>query len=395
MIGFDEAIELVRSIATPLGTESAQIAEAAKRVLARPVIAEIDSPREDVSSMDGYAVRDADLKQLPVSLNLVGDSFAGAGWDGAVEPGACARIFTGAPVPRGADRVVIQEDVRRDGDLAIINSPPGPARYIRDRGSDFARGDELLPARRLLDPRALVAAAAADVGQLEIYRRPRVSILSTGDELAEPGTARNRTDAIPDSVSLGVAALTGQWGGECIGCTLVRDEFSAMEDAARTAAELADVVVVTGGASVGEKDFAKAMFEPLGLRLAFSKVAIKPGKPAWLGRTRDAIVIGLPGNPTSAMVTARLFLAPLLAGLSGRRIEDALRWRLAPLATPLPPCAVRETFHRARCVDGAAEVLAYQDSGAQKALASAELLVRQRADSPAINPGAAVEVLDF
>ena len=395
MISFDEAVELLRPVAHPLGSEMVRIADAPGRVLARPVIAQIDSPRCDVSAMDGYAVRDADLAALPASLKVIGESFAGAGWNGAVGPGTCARIFTGAPMPSGADRVVIQENVRREGDLAIIDQHPGSAAHVRRRSSDFASGDELLPAGRLVDPRAIVAAAAADVSELEVHRRPRVSILGTGDELAEPGTARERADAIPESVSFGVAALAGQWGADCIGRRRLADDLPAMQRAAKAALERSDVVVVTGGASVGEKDFAKTMFEPLGLELVFSKVSIKPGKPVWLGRIGEKLVAGLPGNPTSALVTARLFLAPLLAGLTGRPIDRALAWRSVPLATALKGCGPRETFHRARSIEGAAEILSFQDSSAQKALAEADLLVRQRAGMPGLDAGSPVDVLDF
>jgi molybdopterin molybdotransferase len=168
-----------------------------------------------------------------------------------------------------------------------------------------------------------------------------------------------------------------------------------MEAAAASAVEFADIIVVTGGASVGEKDFAKAMFEPLGLELIFSKLSIKPGKPVWLGRVRGKLVMGLPGNPTSALVTARLLLAPLLAGMTAESIGRALAWRSIPLASPLGACGTRETFHRARLADGSAEVLSFQDSSAQKALAAADLLVRQRANTPALDVGELVEVLDF
>jgi molybdopterin molybdotransferase len=395
MIGFEEAVGLVRSVATPLGTDTVPIAEAAGRVLARAVDAEVDSPRSDVSAMDGYPVREADQDRFPVSLKVEGGSYAGAGWNGSVVPGTCVRIFTGAPVPGGADHVVMQENVRSSGNAAIIDDHPGPARHIRRRGSDFASGEELLPAGRLLDTRAIVAAAGADLAELEVHRRPRLHILSTGDELAEPGTARERADAIPESVSFGVAALAAQWGAECMGRTRMGDDLPRMHDLARAAIDDADLVVVTGGASVGEKDFAKAMFEPLGLELVFSKVSLKPGKPVWLGRVGEKLVMGLPGNPTSALVTARLFLAPLLAGLTGRPIEDALGWRTVPLASAIGPCGARETFHRALSVKGAAQILSFQDSSAQKALAEADLLVRQRASSPALEPGAEVEVLDF
>ena len=394
MISFDEALERVRGAARPLGTETVAIEAAAGRVLAAPVIAQIASPRRDVSAMDGYAVREADVPSFPAELKIVGESFAGGGWNGAIGSGECVRIFTGARVPEGADRVVIQENVRREDDLAVIEKA-GAARHIRKRGSDFEKGQQLLPAGRLLEKRAIVAAAASDLAQVEVYSRPRVAILGTGDELAEPGTATERPDAIPESVSLGIAAMAADWGADVIRRERLRDELPAMEEAAAKALTDADLVVVTGGASVGEKDFAKAMFEPLGLDLIFSKVAIKPGKPVWLGRVGSKLVIGLPGNPTSALVTGRLFLAPLLAGLSGRNPDEALTWRTASLGTPLKECGSRETFHRGQWSGGQVEILGFQDSSAQQALADADVLVRQLADAPAVPAGAEVGVLDF
>lgn len=394
MISFDKALERVRGAAHPLGTETVAIEAAAGRVLAAPVIAQIASPRRDVSAMDGYAVREADVPSLPAELKIVGESFAGEGWNGAIGSGECVRIFTGAPVPEGVDRVVIQENVRRDGDLAVIEKA-GDARHIRKRGSDFKQGQQLLPAGRLLDKRAIVAAAAADLAQVEVHSRPRVAILGTGDELAAPGTAAELPDAIPESVSLGIAAMAADWGAAVVRRERLRDELPAMEKAAAKALADADLVVVTGGASVGEKDFAKSMFEPLGLELIFSKVSIKPGKPAWLGRVGSKLVIGLPGNPTSALVTGRLFLVPLLAGLSGRNPDEALKWRTANLRTPLKECGSRETFHRGRWSGGQVEILGFQDSSAQQALADADVLVRQLADASAVPPGAEVEVLDF
>jgi molybdopterin molybdotransferase len=395
MIGFDEAVSFVGLSAKPLGREKIELDKAAWRVLASPVVAGIDSPRRDVSAMDGYAVRDADLPGVPARLTVVGESFAGRGFDGGVAAGTCVRIFTGAPMPTGADRVVIQENVRREDDVAIIESAPGAARHIRRAGGDFRAGEVLLEAGRLLDARAIVSAAAADVAEVEVARRPLVQILGTGDELAEPGAAASTREQIPESVSFGVAALVGDWGGIVTARKRLRDNVAELEQAASEAVGVSDLVVVTGGASVGEKDFAKAMFEPLGLELIFSKVAIKPGKPVWLGRAGETLVMGLPGNPTSALVTGRLLLAPLLAGLCGRRIEDALRWRQAPLATGLTQCGARETFHRARWSGQSVDVLSNQDSSAQKMLAEADLLVRQRASGPAARRGEPVDVLDF
>lgn len=395
MIGFQEALELVEHTARPLGQEKVAISAAAGRVLSKPVIARIASPRSDVSAMDGYAMREADLGILPAQLNVVGESFAGRSWNGDVMPGECVRIFTGAPVPPGADRVVIQENVRREAELAIVEKQPGSGRHIRKRGGDFEAGDELLAAGRLLDARAIVAAAAADLPEVDVFTRPRVHILSTGDELAEPGTAADSDVAIPESVSSGIAALCEDWGATVVGRSRVRDELSNMEAAAAKAVNDVDLVIVTGGASVGKKDFAKAMFEPLGLELLFSKVAIKPGKPVWLGQSGETLVMGLPGNPTSALVTARLLLVPLLCGLGGRNAGDALRWRRAPLASPLKACGSRETFHRGCWTEDSVEILSNQDSSAQMVLAQADLLIRQLADSPARQTGEPVEVLEF
>ncbi|MEO6361102.1 MAG: molybdopterin molybdotransferase MoeA [Sphingomicrobium sp.] len=395
MINFDEAVALIRGVAVPVGRESIALEVAAGRVLATPVIARIDSPRNDVSAMDGYAVRSAELGSGPVSLKIVGGSLPGEGWAGKLGSGECARIFTGAPVPNGADRVIVQEIVRREGDMANFDATATGSTNIRRRGGDFAIGEELLPAGRRLDPRALVAAAAADVDRLDLFRRPRVQIISTGDELVEPGTAAIQDNAIPESASFGVAALAEDWGARVEGRLRLSDDLAQLKSAAERALANADLVIVTGGASVGERDFAKSMFDDAGLKLIFSKVDIKPGKPVWLGRVGDTIVIGLPGNPTSALVTARLFLAPVLAGITGRTIEDALQWRRLPLATPLPACGQRETFHRARSVSGAAEILSFQDSSAQKVLAEADLLVRQPANTQALEVGSIADVLDF
>lgn len=395
MITFDEALAHVRAVAQPLSKEAVAVREAAGRVLAEPVVARISSPRSDVSAMDGYAVREADLAVLPARLAIVGESFAGSSWKGTVHAGQCARIFTGAPVPGGADRVVIQEDVRRERNVAVIDRHPGKARHIRKQGGDFKEGEGLLPAGRLLDKRAIVAAAAADVAIVDVFTRPRVNILSTGDELAEPGTAAEEPDAIPESVSLGVECLAAEWGAVVVGRTRLRDDLPAMEQVAARAVAQADLIVVTGGASVGEKDFAKTMFDPAGLDLIFPKVSIKPGKPVWLGRAGKALVIGLPGNPTSALVTGRLLLAPLLAGLSGRDPAEALLWRTARLRSPLEACGARETFHRARWIGDSVELLGFQDSGAQKVLAEADLLIRQYAHSSALPVGSGVTILDF
>jgi molybdopterin molybdotransferase len=239
----------------------------------------------------------------------------------------------------------------------------------------------------------LIAAAGADVARVDVFARPRLALISTGDELVDPGQAHLSGLAVPDSASLGIAALGAQWGAEIVSRARLRDDLAEMKAAATAAADRADLVVVIGGASVGDRDFAKAMFEPLGLDLLFSKISIRPGKPAWFGSIGDSQVLGLPGNPTSALVTARLLLAPLLAVMQGRPAEQALAWEPGRLSSPLPACDQRETFHRARLASGEVALLGFQESHAQKELAHADALVRQQASSPAVPSGQIVSVL--
>lgn len=395
MIDFDTALALVLNEARPLPCETVALGDAGERVLAADLKARGDAPRTAVSAMDGYAVRDSDLATLPARLPVATVAFAGRADVPVLASGTCARVFTGGPTPQGADRVVVQEIVGRDGDDALFEVPPGPGTHIRAAGSDFRAGDVLLREGTVLGFRAMVAAAAADVAALSVVRKPRVIILGTGDELAEPGQALETPGGIPESVSFGVAALAGRCGGEVLTRRRLTDTPELLEAAARRALEDADLVVVTGGASVGEKDYARAMFAPFGLELIFSKVAIKPGKPVWFGRAGGKLVLGLPGNPTSAMVIARLFLAPLVAGLAGRDPSRLLNWRDMTLTAPLTPCGERETFERGRLVDGGVAGLEVQDSATQKALARADVLIRRRPGAPGLGPGDAAAVLDF
>jgi molybdopterin molybdotransferase len=390
MIGFDEAVRRVADAARPLGTERVALAEADGRNLAGPVVAQLHSPRTDVSVMDGYAVVSA---EPGAALRVVGESLPGAGYAGRVGPGEAVRIFTGAPVPAGAERVVIQENIRREGDRAVIESD-GEELHLRRRGSDFAAGDVLIGPGTLLGPRTLVAAAAADLAVVDVFRRPRLRVIATGDELADPGTARGTPQGIPDSISFGVAALARAWGAETVGSVRMRDDLDAMRLAADAAVDVADLIVVTGGASVGDRDFARAMFSDA-LDLIFSKVRIKPGKPVWLGRSGRTLVMGLPGNPISAMVTARLLLAPLVAGLSGRDPLGALRWTELPLGEPLAAAGDRETFSRGRLADGRVRLLEDQGSGAQGMLVAADLLVRREAGARCYHAGELVGTLPF
>ncbi|HWE48104.1 MAG TPA: molybdopterin molybdotransferase MoeA [Caulobacteraceae bacterium] len=396
MISFDDACALVLAQARPLGVEHTPVADALGRVLAKPVQAQSDFPPNAVSTMDGWAVRDDDLANLPARLHIAGESRPEVPFVKGLNPGECARVFTGAAVPENAQRVVMQEIVRPDGDHAVFETPPSASRFLRNAGDDFRAGEELLPAGTPLMPQALVAAAAADYASVETWRRPQILILSTGDELAEPGQAHKTAHRIPDSASVGVAALATAWGAHVIGRERLKDDLDAMVPAANIALDRADVVVVIGGASMGDRDFARAMFEPLGLAPIFSKVAMKPGKPVWFGRVAERLVLGLPGNPTSAFVTARLFLAPLVAGLSGRDPRMALSWRAVRLAAPLDATDDRETFWRATLNRGGnAEPLPDQASGAQKALARSQFLIRRRPGAKAAARHDVVDGLDL
>lgn len=394
MISFDESLAIVIAAVKPLTAEPVALDAAHGRVLAEPCLAQVDAPRSDISIMDGYALRDADLAP-DAAFRVIGAAYPGAAFDGTVEPGTCVRLFTGAALPSGADRVVVQEDVERDGDAMRVVGTLSDKRYIRPHGSDFRAGERLLAPGTLLGPRALVAAAGADIATLSVRRRPRMSVISTGDELSAPGDARARVGSIPESASYGAAAIGEAWGGVLVGRYRLRDAIPDLEAGAAKALDEADLVVVTGGASVGEKDYAKQVFVSLGVEILFSRIAIMPGKPVWFGRRGDRFVLGLPGNPSSAMVTARLFLTTLLAGLSGRAPEAALRWRDARLTAPLEAAGARETFVRARFERDGVAPLGNQDSGLQRALAEADVLIRRMPHAAAASTGDTVAVIDF
>ncbi len=392
MISFDDAMALVRDTITPLDAEAIRLADASGRTLAEDVVARLPSPRNTMSAMDGYAVV-MDAVVPGTALRVAGEARPGSPHNAPISKGDAVRIFTGAPVPQGADCVIMQEYAERDGDIVRFAEGFGPARHIRLQGSDFAKGDVLLPKGTKLNPQSLVAAAAADLAEIRVHRRPRVALLATGDELAEPGAAANDPNAIPESISFSLAAQVDREGGAVTGRHRARDDLPALEKQAAGLLAAADLVVVTGGASVGERDFAKPMFAPHGLEPIFEKVAVKPGKPVWLGRAADKLVLGLPGNPTSAMVTARLFLQPILAMMQGGAGTHA--WRRMALSGHLPATVDRETFARATWEEDGLRPLGNQDSGVQGGLASADWLIRCAPGQAALSPGAMVQALLF
>lgn len=394
MISFTESIRLLADTAKPLGAEDALLDECDGHVLATPVVAHRDSPAFSVSAMDGYAVRSQDLAALPTALPIIGKSFAGGGVPAPLPPGVCMRVFTGAPVPDGADYVIVQEDVTAEGERAHFRVSLGKSRHIRAVGSDFSAGNVLVPAGVPLNPQRLVAVAAADMPRVRVIRRPRVSVIACGDELTAAGSSPS-ANRIPDSISIAVAALAQRWNGVCVGRRLCPDDLDPLTRAAEEEIESADVIVVTGGASVGERDYAIAMFSAHGLELIFNKVAIRPGKPVWLGRAGKAIVLGLPGNPTSALVTGRLYLAPLLFGMSGHAPQAAWDWHTETLAEAIPGISERDGFLRAMLRDDGIVALTNQDSAAQKMLAEASFLIHQEPNSRPLERGEPVSVLPF
>ncbi len=374
----------------PLDTQDVLLSDALGRVLAADVVASRDQPPFAASAMDGWAVRAADG---PGRLRIVGESAAGHGFAGAVGAGEAVRIFTGAAVPAGADAVIIQEDAERDGEQVAIPAVTHP-RHVRGAGQDFRAGDRLLRAGIRLDPWRLSLAAAAGQAQVRVSRRPRVAILSTGEEIVEPGAAPGPFQ-IFNSGTTALAALARIWGGEPLAQKAVGDDVIATARAVAGAA--CDLIVTIGGASVGDHDLVKPALVSLGLRLVVESVAVRPGKPTWFGVLADgALVLGLAGNPASALVGAELFLKPLLAGMLGA--DPALRLLPARAATAVEANGSREHWMRARlghALDGAllAEPFADQDSSLVSVFADADALVRRPAGAPAVKAGETIEVL--
>ena len=393
-IGFDEAQDIVRESSVPLGTQFVPLGKAGRHILARDVVARIDSPRRDCAAMDGYAVRSGDLAQGIVRFHLFGESCAGGPTPGMLPAGMAVRISTGAPIPAGADRVVMREYATVDGGHVILTNKSGKA-HVRKRGDDFAQGQILLTKDTRIDARAMVLAAAADIDGVTVWRRPRVHILTNGDELVEPGKAVMEADAIPDSLSEALMLMARQWGGKPAGMSRAPDRIGMVREAAKAALGETDILVLVGGASHGHRDLARAALMPLGLRLAFAGVAIKPGKPLWYGRIGTTHILGLPGNPTAALTTARLFLAPMVAAISGADFPSALRWSCHPACHALEPVGGRDQFLCGVMEADAVRMIERQQASAQMMLAHADVLIERRAGAPSGAAGSLLRCLRF
>lgn len=385
-----DAYAAVLEGAAPLPEESVALTEAFHRTLSRDVASLRTQPPAAMSAMDGYAVRAADAV-LGARLKVVGEVAAGRPFDATIGAGEAARIFTGGVVPAGSDAVVIQEDATREGDVVIVNEAPTPGKNIRPAGIDFREGAVLLRRGAPLTDRDLGLAAAMNHARLPVHRRPRVAILATGDELVPPGSTPG-PGQIVHSNAFALAALARSAGADATDLGVARDTMESTTAAIRRARELgADVLVTTGGASVGDHDVVKRALEAEGTEMAFWRIALRPGKPMMHGRLQSMRVLGLPGNPVSSYICAFLFLVPLLRALSGR---SAIDHPTAPavLGQGLAANDKRQDYLRARITDSAGGVpvvvpVGQQDSSLVANLAAADVLIVRAPFAPATAAG--------
>ena len=377
LLSVEAALARLLAGVAALPAESVALAAARGRIVAADVVARLTQPPFDASAMDGYAIRWGDM---PGPWRIAGEAAAGHGWEGSVGPGEAVRIFTGAPVPAGADTVVVQEEVAaRDGVATLTGEgPPGPGSHIRRRGHDFIAGVPVAACGAVLAPARIGLLAAAGHGAVTVVRRPRVVLLSTGDELVPPG-ATPAAGQIVSSNGVMLAALFTAAGADVNDLGIVADRRDALT--AALAGAQGDLIVTVGGASVGDHDLVVPVLRDLGATIDFWKVAMKPGKPMIAGSLGGRRVIGLPGNPVSAFACAVLFAVPLLRRLGGR--GEALPMRRLPLAAPLAANGARRDHLRARIVDGRVDASGRQDSAMLAALADADVLVIREPHAPA------------
>ena len=397
LMSVEEALAQVLAVAEPLPVELAPLSDACGRVLASDLAALRMQPPADVSAMDGYAVRAADVSSAPARLKLVGEVAAGHPFDGEVGVGEAARIFTGGVVPPGADTIVIQENTTREGTTVIVNEPSGKARHIRAAGLDFATGTALLAKGRRLSDRDLSLAAAMNHPAVPLYRRPKVAVLATGDELVMPGSTPGFGEIVYSN-GFATMALARREGCEVIDLGIVPDRLAETAAAVRRARDSsADILVTSGGASVGDYDLVQKALAAEGLALSFWKVALRPGRPMMHGRLGPMHVLGLPGNPVSSYVCAVLFLVPLIRRLSGwgdcePELEQAL------LGCDLPDNDERADYLRARLTPGSeglptATPFPVQDSSMLVPLAEANCLLIRAPHALAAKAGSRCTIL--
>jgi molybdopterin molybdotransferase len=396
MMPVDEAIQRILRKLPALGAETVPLASANGRVLAKPLVSSHNQPPFDSSAMDGYAVR-ADEVFPGKPLKLAGTAQAGARFIGLMEHGQCVRIFTGAPMPIGADAVIMQEEATAKGNQISFAKAVKPGTSVRKQGFDFRRGAELLPAGTALTPQMLSLAAGANQPTLTVTKRPRLAILATGDELVPPGTPLG-PDQIVASNTFGLAALLAPYAESILDLGIVPDDKPKLDAKLLEAFDAGvDILITTGGASVGERDYVQEVLKDLGVELDFWKLRMRPGKPLMFGTRGRTLVFGLPGNPVSALVTATVILKPALRALLGH--QDPLWPRIGvPVLSALPPNGPRRHYMRgnlSRNEIGFLQVtpIFETDSGHSSSLAMADALIVQPEDHPGAPPGEIVEVI--
>ncbi|WBO23664.1 molybdopterin molybdotransferase MoeA [Sphingomonas abietis] len=385
-----EAQARLLALASPLDIETVPLVAAVGRWAAEDILARRDQPSHDLSAMDGYAIRFA---ERPGPWTVIGESAAGAGLDRALAPGEAARIFTGAPVPEGADCVLVQEEAQRDGDRLLMTGE-GPTRIggnIRPKAMDFASGASLVAAGRRIDARHVALAAIGGHATVPVHKRPRIALISTGDELVPLG-APTPGATLPASNAAMLAAMLAGRPAIVQDRGVLPDDLDIIAAGFRDAARDADIIVTTGGVSVGDRDWVRPALEQAGASLDFWRVAMRPGKPLLAGRLGDAIVLGLPGNPVSSYVTATLFLLPLIARMGGAA-DPLPATRTVTLGAPLPANGPRQDYARARLENGRAFAPDGQDSAALMALAAADGLIVRPPHVPAAEAGDSAEML--
>lgn len=395
MISVEEALGRVVGAFSPLEAERVPLREALGRVLAEDAAARVTQPPSAISAMDGYAVRSEDLTTIPATLRCVGEAPAGGAHGRALGLGEAVRIFTGGPVPEGADAIVIQENANAEGDRITVLEPVEPGRFIRPAGLDFRAGQVCLSRGRRLNPRDIGLAAAMNVAEVAVTRRPRIAILATGDELVPAGTEPG-PNRIVSSNGPALMAVVAARGGVPIDLGIAGDTIAAFHEAASRALG-ADLLVTTGGVSVGDHDVAKQALAEIGFVTDFWQVAMRPGKPLLFGRLGRLPVLGMPGNPVSTLVCAVVYLAPAIAAMLGQSPEPAYP-ELALLARDLPANDQRQDYLRAALsFDAAGNAVANpfsrQDSAMLSSLAGADCLVVRPPYAAAATAGSPVSII--
>lgn len=395
-LSVEDAISRVLAGATPTPKEDVKLTESAGRTLATPLVAKLTQPPFDATAMDGYAVRAEDVATLPATLEIIGEAAAGHPFSGTLSKYQAVRIFTGAPLPQGADAIVIQENTTRKGNaVRIVEGTPEPA-HIRPAGCDFKAGDGALEDGTKLEARHIALAAAMGHDTLPVHRKPSVAILATGDELVEPGTTPGEGQIVASN-AYAIAAMVSAAGGEPRLLGIARDTKESLQQKI-TAAKDADILITIGGASVGDHDLVAPALKDAGFEMDFWKIAMRPGKPLTFAQRNDQRAIGLPGNPVSSIICTKIFVEPLITLMCGRA-TDRPATQTAQLAAPLGPNGPRQHYMRATletASDGnglIVHALENQDSSLLSILARSNALLIRPPHQDALKTGDLVTVM--